>query len=211
MSVNVMISRRSGPGAMIMARSASWQIWIGLNIIESEFSIQVPTIETYGPTILVNTIERALICRANLSVGLIYLSINSTLDYRSQSSSRHVTDGPKLMMNPRVPLQRSDDRAQWPNSESMRYAVTRRLSSLLVSRFRATNLNMHCCPLRPRKRPQGQASAQHSMRMSRPRAGSCDEPPTKLKRRVRGPGVEGPGPHPPPGPAIEAPSRSRRR
>ena len=42
-------------------------------------------------------------------------------------------------------------------------------------------------------------------------AGSCYEPPTKLKLGVGGPGAEGPGPHPPRGLAREAPSGSRRR
>ena len=43
------------------------------------------------------------------------------------------------------------------------------------------------------------------------RAGSYDEPPTKLKRRVGWVEFEGLGSHPPPEPAKEVPSGSRRR
>ena len=46
------------------------------------------------------------------------------------------------------------------------------------------------------------ANVRHCPLTSRPRGGSCDEPPTKLGRAR----VEGPGPHPPPVPAREAPS-----
>ena len=123
------------------------------------------------------------------TVGNLRATISYAVKAAFANSSRR---NAKQMTNLRVPLQPSDDRAQWQNP-----CDTKRLSPLLVT----WDINIHrkvksCCPPRPWKgrRDRHRQNMLCECRLtSRPRAESCDEPPTKLNFRVCGPGVEGPG------------------
>ena len=118
------------------------------------------------------------------------------------------------MTNPRLPLQGSDDQAQWQD------LCHTKLSAVTVLVTRATNMHrkaQSCCPLRPRKRPQKTGISIAFFANVRPQPGP--EPRTVTNHRTNsnlGPqGRKAPNLRatPPPGPAREAPSGScwRRR